>query len=141
GIFTRAITTGITEAVDTFTRERETALRDVELRFRRLFESGVIGAVEWRMSGDITAANTAFLEMLRYTKRDVEEGRLNFVTMAAPWQRQAIQAAVRGLRETGQLRPVVVQYQRSDGSDIDVEITGVTLDDERSRGFALVIDV
>jgi two-component system, cell cycle sensor histidine kinase and response regulator CckA len=53
-------------------------LRDRELRFRRLFESGVTGVTISDFDGNFKEANDAFLEMLGYTRAEMLAGELNW---------------------------------------------------------------
>jgi len=56
--------------------ERELGLREKEERLRRLYDSGMIGVIYWNMDGRITDANDKFLEMVGYTREDVQAGAL-----------------------------------------------------------------
>ena len=53
-------------------------LRDRELRFRRLFDSGVAGVTISDLDGNFKEANAAFLRMLGYTREDMLAGKLNW---------------------------------------------------------------
>ena len=51
-------------------------LRERESRIRRLVESNLIAIFFWSMDGNISEANDAFLQLLGYSRQDLEEGRL-----------------------------------------------------------------
>ena len=53
-------------------------LRDRELRFRRLFESGDAGVILSDLDGNFKEANGSFLAMLGYSRDDVLAGRLSW---------------------------------------------------------------
>jgi two-component system cell cycle sensor histidine kinase/response regulator CckA len=53
-------------------------LRDRELRFRHLFESGVAGVTISDLDGNFKEANDAFLRMLGYTRDEMLAGKLNW---------------------------------------------------------------
>jgi two-component system, cell cycle sensor histidine kinase and response regulator CckA len=53
-------------------------MRDRELRFRRLFESGVAGITISDLDGDFKEVNDAFLEMVGYTREDMVAGELKW---------------------------------------------------------------
>ncbi len=55
-----------------------TERKKVEARFRRLVDSNVQGVIFWNRKGEITEANEAFLNLVRYSRADLEEGRLNW---------------------------------------------------------------
>jgi PAS domain-containing protein len=60
-----------------------TALAYSEARFRRIFESTVLGVFSWKGNGAITDANEAFLKLLGYTREDLEAGRLDWNLLTA----------------------------------------------------------
>jgi len=60
---------------------QQSKLRDRELRFRRLFESGVAGVTIADLDGNFKEANAAFLKMLGYTHDDMVAGKLNWETI------------------------------------------------------------
>ncbi len=110
-------------------------------RYRAIAESGIIGVVEWKVSGAITAANDTFLRMLGYTREDLRAGRLRFRELTPPEQQAATDENLRILREKGVLPPIEKQYFRKDGSRVDVLITSAVLDPEGQRGIALQLDI
>jgi len=116
-------------------------LRENEERYQRLIEAGIIGIVEWNASGALTEANDAFLQMLGYTREDLAEGRLDFRALTPPEHMAVTELAMRTLQETGVLLPFEKQYFRKDGSRVDILLSSATLDAERTRGIALVLDI
>ena len=56
----------------------EARLRDSEARFRRIFDSNMIGIVFWTREGRIVDANRAFFDMVGYTREDLEAGRISW---------------------------------------------------------------
>ncbi len=64
-------------ATDLTDRQRaERNLRESEARFRRLVEANILGVVFGDIKGNITDANDAFLEMVGYTREQMDAGRL-----------------------------------------------------------------
>jgi two-component system cell cycle sensor histidine kinase/response regulator CckA len=60
---------------------QQAKLKDRELRFRRLFDSGVAGVTISDFDGNFEEANPAFLTMLGYTQQDMLAGKLNWATI------------------------------------------------------------
>lgn len=54
----------------------EEALRRSEERLLRIYDSGMIGIIYWTPDGRITDANHKFLNMVGYTREDLETGRI-----------------------------------------------------------------
>jgi PAS domain S-box-containing protein len=142
-IVLRGKTLGAVVAFDDVTAQRRAgaALRESEARFRRLDEAGIIGIIEWRAGGTITAANDAFLQMLGYSREDLARGALDFRTLTAPGSREVTEQGVRALRETGVVLPFEKQYLHRDGHPVDVLLSSATLDETRERAIALVLDI
>jgi PAS domain S-box-containing protein len=65
-------------------RDRHSALRASETRFRRLAESGIVGITVSDASGHILEANAAFLAMVGYSSEDLRAGRLDWRSLASP---------------------------------------------------------
>ncbi len=126
----------------TASRRREAALRESQLRYRRLSEAGIIGIVEWRgRNGRVTAANDAFLHMIGYGADDVATGKLRLDQLTAPEMRERIEKELRVLFETGVLHPMEKQLLRRDGRRVDVIVAGATLDPDGERGIELMLDL
>jgi two-component system cell cycle sensor histidine kinase/response regulator CckA len=60
---------------------QQAKLKDRELRFRRLFDSGVAGVTISDFDGNFKEANPAFLTMLGYTYEEMLAGKLNWETI------------------------------------------------------------
>ncbi len=116
-------------------------LEQSELRFQRLAESGILGIVEWRADGSLTAANDTFLRMVGYDREDLTRGLLNFRALTPPEHQAATEEAVRQLKARGVIPAFEKQYLHKDGSRIDIFIGSATLDERRERGIAFVLDV
>lgn len=122
-------------------RATEAALRQGEVRLRRFHESGMLGVTYWKMDGTITDANDRFLEMLGYTREDLDAGRINWRDATPEEYRPFDDRAVAELRATGVSKsPREKEYIRKDGTRVPVIITAATLDEERLNGVAFVLD-
>jgi hypothetical protein len=90
-------------------------LRDRELRFRRLFESGVAGVTISDFDGNFKEANDAFLRMLGYTREEMLSGKLNWEVIS-PLDRLVPDTEDRAqLRSTGFLPLRERVYVHKDG--------------------------
>jgi len=118
------------------------ALRGSEQRFRRFFESGLLGVIFWNMDGKITDANDKFLKMLGYDREDLAAGRIDWINMTPPEYRHLDQASVTELKATGvNNAPFEKEYIRKDGSRVPIILAGAMLDEARFNGVAFVLDV
>jgi PAS domain S-box-containing protein len=65
-------------------KQAELDLRKSESRFRQLFESDVVGTLSANFQGQITDANDLFLDMLGYTREELESGLIRWDEITPP---------------------------------------------------------
>jgi PAS domain S-box-containing protein len=120
----------------------EKALRASEQRLRRFYESGLLGVIYWNTRGQITEANDKFLEMVGYTRAELDAGQIDWLSMTPPEYRQLDEESIAELRANGVNRvPIEKEYIRKDGTRISIAVAGAMLDDERVNGVAFVQDI
>lgn len=117
-------------------------LEHSEARFRRVFDSKMTGFFFWEEDGGITQANDLFLEMLGYTRSDLEEGALNLNRITPP-EYTAIQAqAMQQIRLSGVCEPFEKEYIRKDGTLLPVLIGAANIEDGPViSGVTCVMDI
>jgi PAS domain S-box-containing protein len=115
-------------------QEIEDALRASETRFRRLVDSNVIGILRYRMDGAIVDANQSFLDMLGYTRADIEHGRLSSSLLTPPEWLAANERVMDQLRRTGRMDNHIKEYYRKDGSRVSVQMGATMMDDGVADG-------
>jgi len=103
-------------------------LRDRELRFRRLFESGVAGVTISDFDGNFKEANDAFLRMLGYTREDMLAGKLNWEVITPPDRLVPDNEDRAQLRSTGFLPLREREYLHKDGRNIATLVGSVALE-------------
>ncbi len=118
---------------------RELAAR--ESRIRRLVESDVIGIVFWDVSGQLLDANDAFLQMLGYSREELESGSLRWYDMTPPEWHEQVNREVQELNETGALRPVEKEYFHKDGTRIPCLLGAATFEETQTKGVAIIVDL
>jgi len=131
-----AITRDITE------RQRaEEALRESEARLRRFYESNMIGVFYYNLDGSITDANDKFLEIVGYTREDLQAGRVKWDKMTPQEYRQLDEHAIAELKATGVNTPYEKEYIRKDGSRVPIIVGVATFDQACDEGIAFVLDI
>jgi PAS domain S-box-containing protein len=112
-------------------RSAEVARREAEMRFRRIFDSGIAGVTVADASGRITEANDTFLEMIGYTRAELEAGKVDARRITpAEWQPQHARV-LQQLHTRGRIRPFEREYLRKDGSRAPVLAGAALLDETR----------
>lgn len=119
----------------------EKSLIASETRMRKLYETGLLGIIYWNMDGKIVDANDKFLEMVGYSRDELEKGQIDWLNMTPPEFRQLDENSVRELKAIGvNSKPFEKEYLRKDGTRMPVLISGAMLDNERYNGVAFVVD-
>ena len=128
-------------------REREAEQRHLaqlatsEARFRRVVESNMMGVLFGDMEGRISDANDAFLEMVGYSRADLESGRVDWAKMTPPEWAHLDENSQMQLRESGVMTPFEKEYIRKDGSRLPVILGAALMEDSAEEFVAWVVDI
>ena len=124
------------------TRERRAAaaLREGAELMGRLREANVIGVV---VNGEdhVHDANDAFLDIVGYTRDDVEAGRVSSEVITAPEWLEADAEARRQLKSTGAFRPYEKEYVHRDGHRVPVLVGAAVVSNHPLRWVTYVVDL
>ncbi|APR79895.1 two-component hybrid sensor and regulator [Minicystis rosea] len=139
-------------------KRAEKQLRASEASMRRLWESNLLGVMKTDAEGNVTDANDAVLQLIGYTREELQAGRVRWDEMTPPeylhLDRQGIAESIhRGMctpyekvyiRKDGRRVPILIGYARVDGPGLqyicfllDLTERAVLLESERAaRGEA-----
>jgi PAS domain S-box-containing protein len=119
----------------------EEALRESEARMRLFYESDMLGVCYYYLDGSITDANDKFLEIVGYTREDLQAGEVNWKKMTPPEYRPLDEQIIAELKTIGLKEPKEKEYIRKDGSHVPVIVGAATLDKVDNGGTAFVLDI
>ncbi len=120
----------------------EAELRESESRFRRLFESNMIGVMFWDLKGKITAANDALLEMLGYTQDDLHMGRIHWDKVTRPDDSLSLDdTAFAEMHATGACTPFKRQFIRKDGTPVTLLFGAALLEGSKNKIVCFALDL
>jgi PAS domain S-box-containing protein len=122
-------------------REAEEALRRSEAQFRRIADSNIIGIIFSSNSGQIYDANDAFLEMVGYTRQDLEAGRIWWDKITPLEYLSLDEIATQQLMATGVAIPWEKEYLCKDGHRIAVLIGCALLEGQKDRTICVVQNI
>ena len=122
-------------------KRAEEALRESEARLHRFYESGMFGMLYFNLDGSITDANDKFLEIIGYTREDLQAGQVNWNKMTPPEYRLLDKQCVAELKTTGVKEPYEKEYIRKDGSRVSVILGIASFDHALCEGTAFVLDI
>ena len=124
------------------TKERRAAaaLREGAELMGRLREANVIGVV---VNGEdhVHDANDAFLDIIGYTRQDVEAGRVSRELITPPEWMDADADAHRQLKRTGAFRPYEKEYVHRDGHRVPVLVGAAVISYHPLRWVTYVVDL
>jgi PAS domain S-box-containing protein len=118
-----------------------TERKQTEERFRRLVDSNAQGVFFWNKKGEITGGNDAFLQLVRYTREDLEAGRLNWEDMTPPEFRHLDQQALDELAATGICKSFEKEFILKDGSRVPILIGAAMFADNSDEGVCFILDL
>jgi PAS domain S-box-containing protein len=100
----------------------EAALQSSETRFRRVFESNIVGMMFTDFNGQITDANDRFLELLGYSREDLIAKRINWETITPAEYLPSDLHALQHLKLSRVIAPWEKVYYHKDGHLVHVLI-------------------
>lgn len=130
---------GCTISIDVRKRTQR-LLRESEARHRRLFESDIIGIMHADRDR-ITDANDVFLQVVGYTREDLEAGRLVWHGLTPSEYASRDEDALAELLERGNATPYEKEYFRRDGSRVSILIGASLLSRDPLNWVCFVLDI
>jgi two-component system CheB/CheR fusion protein len=122
--------------------DTETKLGSTERKFRKIFDSNVIGMMFSNIAtGRIETANRSFLDMLGYTAEDFEQGNINWKTLTPEEFMPISKISAELLKTEGFCPPFEKQYLTKSGKKLDVLVGSAILDDDLNDAVTYVIDI
>ncbi|MBD2355617.1 GAF domain-containing protein [Tolypothrix sp. FACHB-123] len=122
-------------------KRAEISLKTSEIRFRRMFDSNVVGMIFTNFQGEVIDANDRFLQMVGYTREELNAGAVNWQAMTPAEHFSTDYAAMKHLMEHGEINPWEKEYYRKNGSRIPVLIGAAMLPDSEQQTICVVVDI
>ncbi|PZO42726.1 MAG: hypothetical protein DCF19_06755 [Pseudanabaena frigida] len=122
-------------------KQAEISLQNSEDRFRRIFDSSVVGMIFVDFQGHIIDANDRFLEMVGYTREDFQSGAINWLAMTPPEYLEKDYACMEILLKHRQIDPWEKEYYRKDGSRVSIMIGAALLQEENTEAICVILDI
>jgi PAS domain S-box-containing protein len=108
-----------------------------ETRFRRVFESNIVGMMFTDLNGQISNANEHFLEMLGYTKEDLKAHRISWENITPPEYLPIDLHAIQHLKLSRVIAPWEKVYHHKYGHAVHV-LVGLAMLSEDECVFVVV---
>jgi two-component system CheB/CheR fusion protein len=112
-----------------------------EARFRKLFESNLVGITVADFDGRITEANDAFLDLVGYDRGDLAAGRIRWDRLTPPEYSRLDARAVIEMRRTGKSATYEKEYVHKDGHRVPILIGAALFDPAKPSSVCFVLDI
>ncbi|GFE68171.1 hypothetical protein CFPU101_07810 [Chroococcus sp. FPU101] len=121
-------------------KQAEEALRQSEARLKQLVELNLLGVMFWDTDGKILDANDAFLNLVGYTREDLQAGRVNWRAMTPPEQLDISELSLNRMQQQSS-DAIEKEYIRKDGTRVPILLGGVMFQNSQNRGVSFVVDI
>ncbi|QLE48495.1 PAS domain S-box protein [Nostoc sp. C057] len=123
-------------------KRAEKSLRESEARFRRLFESNLIGVAFWNVNGFVIDANDAFLQLAGYTHEEFTLlGKVNWRELTPIEYKYLDDRAILEVQTTGVSKIYEKEYIHRNGKRVPIVLGIALLNDSQDHGVAFVLDI
>lgn len=119
----------------------EEALRTSEAKFRRVYDSDMIGILFWDLTGTVTDANDVFLKMLGYSRKELEAGSIKWDEITRPELRHFDTLAISEMRLSGASVPFEKVFIRKDGTPIPLLFGAALLEGSNNQTVCFALDL
>ncbi|WP_160174392.1 sensor histidine kinase [Archangium violaceum] len=119
------------------------SLAESENKFRRLFESNLIGIVFGDIHGGLYDVNEYYARLLGVSREDVLAGKVRWDVITPPEELEKDRAAAKEMLESpeGVCTPYEKRYVLPDGRVVWILLGCAFIDEGRSRNVAFVLDI
>lgn len=123
-------------------KRAEKSLRESEARFRRLFESNLIGVAFWTVDGLVIDANDAFLQLAGYTRDEFGTlGKINWKEITPVEYKDLDDRAILEVQAKGISKIYEKEYIHRNGKRVPIVLGVALLNDSQEHGVAFVLDI
>jgi PAS domain S-box-containing protein len=106
---------------------------------QHLMDFDVVPIITWDYDGGVLSANDRFLELIGYTRADLEAGRINWKGLTPPAYLPLDEQCMRQLEGAAVADPYVKEYVRKDGSRVAVRLYNGRDPNAPRQGIAAVV--
>jgi PAS domain S-box-containing protein len=122
-------------------KQAEDVLCQSEARFRRIFECEMVPMGIYTPAGGIVEANNSLLNLIGYTRQELETGQISWQALTPPEYRAMDEFAVNEVATRGVSTPYEKVYLHKDGREIPILIGAALLLEDNSSGVFFAIDL
>lgn len=121
--------------------QTEEELRISQAHFKSLYDANIIGVMYEKIDGSILEVNSAFLQMIGYTRKEFEQKPLSWTDITPPEYHDADKKAVTQVLKKGIAYPYEKEYLRKDGTRVPAIVGAVMLNADKGEVMAFALDI
>jgi PAS domain S-box-containing protein len=110
-------------------------------QLHRLIDSNAFGVIASTSSGAIRESNDAFLEMIGYTRRQLQAGEIDWRSLTPSEWRSSDDNAVSEMESTGIVSPYKKEYIHRDGHRVPILLSGARMAGTRDEKICCIVDL
>ncbi len=122
-------------------KQSQQALKESEARFRNIFESNMLGIMFWETNGKIVDANTRFLEIIGYSREDLQAGLIRWNELTPEEWQEVDREVIEQIRNNRVCYPFEKEYIRKDGSRVPIVLGASLLENSEKKGVSFILDI
>lgn len=122
-------------------KQLEAELRLNEERFRCLYDANIIGIVVANFAGEIIEANDTFLNLVGYSRTDLQNQGMSWLHMTPTEYLPLDQASIQQVRQTGSGPIYEKEFIRKDGSRVAVLLGAALLSASPEKAICFILDL
>ncbi len=122
-------------------KEREEVMRKNESYYKKFVNSNVIGIVIADLNWKIIDVNTAFLNMLGYSREELDKGFLNWNKITPKKYKEIDNKQAKILKNKGVTDTYEKVYLKKDGSRVQALVARIMIDYDKGIHLSYVLDI
>lgn len=122
-------------------KEAEAELILAHSRLRQFVDSNIVGVIIADANGSILESNDYYLDMIGYTRQELEEGKVDWKNLTPPEWLFKDEIALKELEEKGTCTPYEKEYIKRDGTRVSVYLADAMLPGKDKKIAAFAIDI
>lgn len=122
-------------------KQKYTDLKRQEARYRKIYDSNMIGIGFGGEDGSLSDVNDAFLDIVGYRREELLDGSITWMDLTPPEQWACDWKAFEEARKYGVSRPYEKQYIHKEGHRVDVLLGMTFLEGSQQEAVCYVLDI
>jgi PAS domain S-box-containing protein len=108
---------------------------------KHLMDFNVVPIIIWSFDGNVLSANDAFLDLIGYSRTEMDAGKINWRALTPPEYLPLDEHCIQELEKFPIATPYVKEYFRKDGSRVAIRLFNGCDPEVPGQGVAMIIEI